>query len=154
MRNHLELVSINKFMLIRITKDMADPSFSWIYIVIFLAIPLARIIPRLLTKYGIGNFKPQIQEKSSQSNFNESYQKPQIESLKPQTKNSLVLGALHRGSKTFESIQKNTGLNNKELDAILEDLETTGMLKVIQKQGLFGSKIELHPTDKGFKEYS
>lgn len=150
----MELVSINKFMLIRMTKDMADPNFSWIYIVIFLAIPLARIIPRLLTKYGIGNFTPQKpQENSSQSNFNERYQKPQIESSKPQTKNSLVLGALHRGSKTFESIQKTTGLDNKELDTILEDLETTGMLKVIQKQGLFGSRIELYPTDKGFKEY-
>jgi len=33
---------------------MADPNFSWIYIVIFLAIPLARIIPRLLAKRGIG----------------------------------------------------------------------------------------------------
>jgi len=141
-------------MLIRMIKNMADPNFSWIYLVIFLAIPLARIIPRLLTKYGIGNFKPQkIQEKTSQSNFNESYQNQQVESSKPQTKNSLVLGALHRGSKTFESIQKNTGLDSKELDAILEDLETTGMLKVIQKQGLFGSKIELYPTDKGFKEY-
>jgi len=133
---------------------MAEPNFSWIYIVIFLAIPLARIIPRLLAKRGIGNFMPKKpQENSSQSNFNEQYKKPQVASSKPQTKNSLVLGALHRGSKTFESIQKNTGLDNKELDTILEDLETTGMLKVIQKQGLFGSKIELHPTDKGFKEY-
>ena len=133
---------------------MADPNFSWIYLIIFLAIPLARIIPRLLAKRGIGsNVSSTIQEKQFQSGFDEYPQKPQMESSKPQTKNNLVLGALNRGSKTFESIQKNTGLDNKELDTILEDLEKNGMLKVLQKQGLFGPKTELHPTDKGFKEY-
>jgi len=133
---------------------MADPNFSWIYLIIFLAIPLARIIPRLLAKRGIGsNVSNTIQEKQFQSGFDEYPQNPQIESSKPQTKNNLVLGALNRGSKTFESIQKNTGLDNKELDTILEDLEKNGMLKVLQKQGLFGPKTELYPTDKGFKEY-
>ena len=44
-------------------------------------------------------------------------------------------------------------MSNKELDTILEDLEKNGMLKVHQKQGLFGPKVELYPTDKGFKEY-
>ena len=133
---------------------MADPNFSWIYLIIFLAIPLDRIIPRVLSKRGIGNKMPdRIRESQFQSDFHEMPSKPQIESSKPQTKNMLVLGALNRGSKTFESIQKNTGLDNKELDAILEDLENNGMLKVEQKQGLFGPKTELYPTDKGFKEY-
>ena len=72
---------------------------------------------------------------------------------KPTTKNMLVLGELHRGRRTFESIKKNTGLSNNELDSILDSLEKNGMLKVHQKQGFFGTKIELHPTDKGFKEY-
>ncbi len=76
-----------------------------------------------------------------------------MESRQPKSKNDLVLGALNRGSKSFESIQKNTGLNNQELDAILEDLEKNGMLNVVHKQGLFGPKTELIPTDKGFKEY-
>ena len=133
---------------------MADPNFSWIYLIIFLAIPLARIIPRVLAKKGIKNKIPNIlQEKPFQTNVTEMTLKPQIESSNPQTKNMLVLGALNRGSKTFESIQKNTGLDNKELDTILEDLENNGMLKVEQKQGLFGPKTELYPTDKGFKEY-
>ncbi len=79
--------------------------------------------------------------------------KPQMESDKPQTKNNLVLGALNRGSKTFEDIQKNTGLNNSELDAILEDLENNGLMKVVHKQGMLGPKTEILPTDKGFKEY-
>jgi len=140
---------------------MADPNFSWIYIIIFLAIPLARIIPRLLAKRGIGKsfIQPQ-QEKPFEPSFvkpaqepqSESFE-PQIDSSKPQTKNNLVLGALNRGSKTFESIQKNTGLDNKELDAVLEDLEKNGLMKVVHKQGMFGPKTEIHPTDKGFKEY-
>ena len=139
---------------------MADPNFSWVYLMIFLAIPLARIIPRILAKYGIGKNTNTIQEKQFQSGFDEYSQKPPMdpsESLmntsKPQTKNNLVLGVLNRGSKTFENIQKNTGLNNAELDAILEDLEKNGLMKVVHKQGMFGPKTEMIPTDKGFKEY-
>ena len=64
-----------------------------------------------------------------------------------------MLGALNRGSKTFEDIQNNTGLSNSELDAILEDLENNGMMKVVHKQGMLGPKTEILPTDKGFKEY-
>jgi len=133
---------------------MADPNFSWIYLVIFLAIPLARIIPRLLARRKMKNNSSQtVQERQFQPSFDEYTEKPQREFSKPQTKNMLVLGELHKGSKTFESIQKNTGLDNKDLETILEDLEKDGMLKVHQKQGLFGTKIELYPTDKGFKEY-
>ncbi|MBC8517126.1 MAG: hypothetical protein ISR81_07275 [Nitrosopumilus sp.] len=140
---------------------MAEPNFSWIYIIIFLAIPLARIIPRLLAKRGIGkNFIQPQQQKSFEPSFVKPAQEPQSESFepqidpsKPQTKNNLVLGALNRGSKSFESIQKNTGLDAKDLDTILEDLEKAGLMKVVHKQGMFGPKTELHPTDKGFKEY-
>ena len=140
---------------------MADPNFSWIYIIIFLAIPLARIIPRLLAKRGIGKsfIQPQQEKpfepsfvKPAQESQSESFE-PRMDSSKPQTKNNLVLGVLNRGSKTFENIQKNTGLDNEELDAILEDLEKNGLMKVVHKQGLFGPKTEIHPTDKGFKEY-
>ncbi len=147
---------------------MADPNFSWVYLIIFLAIPLARIIPRILSKYGIGkNSTNSFQDKQYNSGFDEYSQKSQIDSSesqidssklsmndsKPQTKNNLVLGVLNRGSKTFENIQKNTGLTNTELDAILEDLEKNGLMKVVHKQGLFGTKTEIIPTDKGFKEY-
>ena len=140
---------------------MAEPNFSWIYIIIFLAIPLARIVPRLLAKKGIGKsfLQPQ-QSKPFEPSFVKPAQEPQTESFepridssKPQSKNDLVLGALNRGSKSFESIQNNTGLDSKDLDAILEDLEKNGLMKVVQKQGILGPKTELHPTDKGFKEY-
>lgn len=137
---------------------MADPNFSWIYIIIFLAIPLARIIPRILAKRGIGkNFSQNTPQNEFSPNYNENRtivsEKPEIQPSKPQSKNDLVLGALNRGSKTFENLQKNTGLDSQELDSILENLEKNGFLKVVQKQGLFGPKTELYPTDKGFKEY-
>ena len=139
---------------------MADPNFSWIYLIIFLAIPLARIIPRILARKRMKNSPTQtIQERPIQSDFNETARKstehinPQKEPSKPQTKDRLVLGELNRGAKTFENIQKNTGLTNEELDTILQNLEEKGMLNVHQKQGLFGTRVELQLTDKGFHEY-
>ena len=140
---------------------MAEPNFSWIYIIIFMAIPLARIIPRLLAKRGIGKSFIQPQQpkpfepsfvKPAQENPSESFE-PRTDPSKPQSKNDLVLGALNRGSKSFENIQNNTGLDSQDLDEILEDLEKNGLLKVVKKQGMFGPKTELLPTDKGFKEY-
>ncbi len=130
-------------------------------------IPLARILPRILKKLKSGNSESQeIPQRQFESNFNRyedqsdkqfesnstEYQEPQ-KSSKPQTKNMLVLGELHRGVKQFEDIQKNTGLTTEELNSILEDLENNGFMKAQQKSGLFGMKTELVPTDKGFKEY-
>ena len=37
-------------------------------------------------------------------------QKPEQEFRKPSTKKMLVLGELNRGTKSFENVQKNTGL--------------------------------------------
>ncbi len=144
-----------------------EADFSWIYLIIFLMIPLARILPRVLKKLKSGNSESQdISQRQFESNFNRyedqsdnqfesnstEYQEPP-KSSKPQTKNMLVLGELHRGVKQFENIQKNTGLTTEELDSILEDLENNGLMKAQQKSGLFGMKTELVPTDKGFKEY-
>jgi len=144
-----------------------EADFSWIYLIIFLMIPLARILPRVLKKLKSGNSESQdIPQRQFESNFNryEDQSDNQFESnsteypeppksSKPQTKNMLVLGELHRGVKQFENIQKNTGLTTEELDSILEDLENNGLMKAQQKSGLFGMKTELIPTDKGFKEY-
>ena len=144
-----------------------EADFSWMYLIIFLMIPLARILPRILKKLKSGNSESQeIPQRQFESNFNRyedqsdkqfesnstEYQEPP-KSSKPQTKNMLVLGELHRGVKQFEDIQKNTGLTTEELNSILEDLETNGLMKAQQKSGLFGMKTELVPTDKGFKEY-
>ena len=129
-----------------------DPNFSWIYLIIFLAIPLARIIPRIIAKRRMTNPDSSM----FQNNFETRQEKKtevKQENSKPKTKNMLVLGELNKGTKTFEKVQKNTGLDVDELNEILEKLEMQGLLKVEQKQGLFGSKIELYPTEKGFREY-
>ncbi|MDA7495176.1 hypothetical protein N8459_01565 [Nitrosopumilus sp.] len=144
-----------------------EADFSWIYLIIFLMVPLARILPRVLRKYKIGGFQSQeMPQRQFESDFNRyedksdkqfqstptQSQEPE-KSSKPQTKNMLVLGELHRGVRLFENVQKNTGLTNEELNSILEDLETNGLMKTQQKPGLMGMKTELVPTDKGFKEY-
>ena len=145
-----------------------EADFSWIYLVIFLMVPLARILPRVLKKYKIGGFQSQeVPQRQFESDFNryeeqsdKQFQSTPTESQeipkssKPQTKNMLVLGELHRGVRLFENVQKNTGLTNEELNSILEDLETNGLMKTQEKPGLMGgTKTELVPTDKGFKEY-
>ena len=139
-----------------------EHDFSWIYLLFFLMIPLARIIPRVLSKMkGRNNFTNQTSDfDSNLSNSDEQMQKPdeqmqkpEQEFRKPSTKKMLVLGELNRGTKSFENVQKNTGLTAEELDKILEDLENNGFIEVRQKQGMFGMKIELYPTEKGIKEY-
>jgi hypothetical protein len=144
-----------------------EADFSWIYLIIFLMVPLARILPRVLKKFKLGGFQSQeMPQRQFESDFNryEEQSDKQFQSIptesqeipkasKPQTKNMLVLGELHRGVKLFENVQKNTGLTNEELNSILEDLETNGLMKTQQKPGLMGMKTELLPTDKGFKEY-
>ena len=142
-----------------------EPDFSWLYLIFFLMIPLARIIPRVLSKMRKRDDSFQtVQEKRYQSGFEEEpqreyqevqreHQEVQRDEPKHQTKDMLVLGEINIGTKTFESIQKKTQIGNEELDTILEDLERKGLLKVQQKQGLLGPKIELLPTDEGFRKY-
>jgi DNA-binding HxlR family transcriptional regulator len=65
-----------------------------------------------------------------------------------------VFEALNYGAGNFEKIQKITGLERDELVSILDDLEKRGMMKVGEKSGLFGPKVELYLTDKGIKEYN
>ena len=130
---------------------MVEPNFSWIYIIIFLAIPLARIIPRILAKR-----RQRSEGYSRQEQFQET-QNPEWnakqESLKPQTKDMQVLGVMHQGANTFEKIQRSLKIESKDLDSILQQLEKKDLIKVVQKQGMFGPKVELYSTDKGFKEY-
>lgn len=130
---------------------MADPNFSWIYLIIFLAIPLSRIIPRLIAKRKMQNL-PQ-QRKFEQDELDKKTQETKLETRpqKPQSNEKVVLRELNQGVKRFENIQKNTGLNRKELDRTLENLENNGFMKVVHKQGLFGHKIELYPTNKGLE---
>ena len=80
-------------------------------------------------------------------------ERPQRNLARPETKDMQVLGEISRGAKNFERIQKITELERNELVSILDDLEKRGLMRVEQKSGLMGPKVELHITDKGFQEY-
>ena len=136
-----------------------DPSyFSWIFLAFVMLIPLARIIPRLIARrsthksYQSTSKQPQQTEAYESPQQAKAYRGPQRDS-QLDTKSMLVLGALNRGFNTFASIQKDTGLEDKDLDSILGELEKKGLMAVRQKQGMLGTKVELYPTDKGFKSY-
>lgn len=74
---------------------------------------------------------------------------PQRES-KPKSTDMLVLGELNHGTKTLMFFKK-LGIDNETLNSVLEDLENQRLIRVEQKQGLFGSKVELYPTEEGIK---
>ncbi len=141
---------------------MAEEGFAWIYLVFFLVIPLSRILPRIVKKWKEKNqgTSEQFTQTTYQST-NETIAEPSIKTpperitkeMSPQTLDMLVLGELNRGTKNFNSIQKNLGVDNKVLEEILDSLEKQGLMKVQSKQGLFGPKTELIPTEKGFKKF-
>jgi hypothetical protein len=141
---------------------MAEEGFAWIYLVFFLIIPLSRILPRIVKKWKEKNrgISGQFTQKSYEST-NETITEPSRKispgefpkDMSPQTLDMLVLGELNRGTKKFASIQRNLGVDNKVLEEILDSLEKQGLMKVQNKQGLLGPKIELVPTEEGFKKF-
>ncbi len=126
--------------------------FAWIYLLFFL-IPLVRIIPRFLRKMKKYGTNQTLQGGQVVLRSDNTVQKPSRELSRSQTKDMLVLGELYRGIKTFENVKKNTGLESSELNSILEDLEKQELIRVEQKNGLFGPKVELYATEKGFRKY-
>ena len=130
--------------------------FYWIWAIFFI-IPLVSIIRRYLRKRNMQNFsKPSEQYHEMQFKTNSSKIETPRQNLlepepKPETKDMQVFEVLNYGAGNFEKIQKITGLKHDELVSILDDLEKRGMIKVKEKSGLFGSKIELYPTNKGIK---
>jgi len=141
---------------------MAEEGFAWIYLVFFLVIPLSRILPRLVRKWrGKGQSNPEPFNQKSYHSTNETITEyPQNTNridipreMKPPTLDMLVLGELNRGTKNFDAIQRNLGIDGKTLDKTLQNLEEQGLMEVQNKQGLMGQKIELVLTNKGFKKF-
>ena len=134
--------------------------FYWVWAIFFI-IPLVSIIRRYLRKRNMQNSsKSSEQYHEMQFKTNSSrIETPRRNLLEPEpepkhkTKDMQVFDVLNYGAENFEKIQKITGLEHDELVSILDDLEKRGMMKVEEKRGLFGSKIELYPTNKGIKEY-
>ena len=128
--------------------------FYWIWL-IFLMIPLVRVIQRYMRKrnpdyYTSSEKRVEMQLEKTSTN---TIEKPVRNLARPETKDMLVLGELNRGVKNFDKVQKIIGLKRDELISILDDLEKRGLMRVEEKSGPFGPKIELYATDKGFKEY-
>ena len=133
--------------------------FYWIWAIFFI-IPFISIIRRYLRKRNMQNsskspeqyHEMQFQTNSSEIETPRRNLEPEPEP-KHETKDMQVFEVLNHGAGNFEKIQEITGIKHDELVSILEDLEKRGMMKVEEKSGLLGSKIELYPTKKGIKEY-
>ena len=69
-----------------------------------------------------------------------------------EAKDVIVLGAIKRGEKKFDKIQRATKIEPDELNSILEKLEERGFIIVEEKKGWLGKKIELKVTEKGSNE--
>ena len=67
-------------------------------------------------------------------------------------KDVIVLGSIRRGKKKFSNIQNETKISGEELNSILEELENKKFIRVEEKKGLFGKKIELKITETGSDE--
>ena len=144
---------------------MTTHDFSWIYLIFFL-IPLARIVPRLIRKWRNKdiegsqfnqNFQkteqiPNSFETPKSFERSQSFEKPRSPD-KSLELDMQVLAEINNGVRDFNQIQKNIGIDNQELEKILTDLENKGLMKVVKKSGLIGNKVEIHPTENGFKKF-
>ena len=145
--------------------------YSWIFLLIFLIIPLARILPRILKRTG---FKENIsarlesprenffKESDSADNFKESDYADNFKESPPteeefSTKNwsteKIVLGLLMTSISKFEDLQKRGNLSANNLDRILQNLEKKGFMTPVEKSGPFGKSVQLKITEKGAIEF-
>jgi len=130
-------------------------------LLIFLIIPLARIIPRILKRGGLkknisarlesprGNF---FKESFSSDNFKELPNREEF-STKNWSSEKIVLGLLMRDISKFEELQKRGNLSTNNLDRILQNLEKKGFMTPVEKSGPFGKSIQLKITEKGAREF-
>ena len=137
-----------------------EPNYSWIYLLIFLMIPLARVLPRILRRAGLkpniatrpetprGNF---FKEPPS-DNFTESPSSEEF-STKNWSKEKIELGLLMTNISKFEELLKRGNLSVNNLDRILQELERRGCMKPVEKSGPFGKSIQLKITEKGVREF-
>ena len=137
-----------------------EENYSWIYLLIFLIIPLARILPRVLERAGLKqniSARPESPrrnffQESSPDNFQESPRKEEF-STKNWSKEKIVLGLLMTNISKFEELQKRANLSTNNLDTILQDLEKKRLMMPVEKSGPFGKSIQLKITEKGAAEF-
>ena len=148
--------------------------YSWIFLLIFLIIPLARILPRILKRTGFKeNLSARLEsprenffkESDSANNFEEIPSREELPSreesppteeefsTKDWSKEKIVLGLLMTSISKFEDLQKRGNLSTNNLDRILQNLEKKGFMTPVEKSGPFGTSIQLKITEKGASEF-
>ena len=70
-----------------------------------------------------------------------------------ENKETVVLGVISRGISKFDKISQESNVEPKDLESILQKLENSGLIKVDEKKSWMGKKIEINPTEKGYKEF-
>jgi len=70
-----------------------------------------------------------------------------------ENKETVVLGIISRGTSKFDKISRESNVEPKDLEVILQKLENSGLIKVDEKKSWMGTKIEINPTEKGYKEF-
>ena len=73
--------------------------------------------------------------------------------MNEENKETVVLGIISRGVSKFGKISQESNVEPKDLELILQKLENSGLIKVNEKKGLLGTKIEINPTEEGYREF-
>ncbi len=73
--------------------------------------------------------------------------------MNEENKETVVLGMISRGESKFDKISQEAKVEPTELELILQKLEKSGLIKVEEKKGWLGTKIDIKPTDDGYKEF-
>ena len=68
-------------------------------------------------------------------------------------KETVVLGVINRGVNKFDQIAREAKIEPKDLNVILQKLENSGWIRVDEKKGWLGKKIEINHTDLGYREF-
>ena len=70
-----------------------------------------------------------------------------------ENKETIVLGVISRGISKFDKISQESNIEPKDLESILQKLEKSGLIKVDEKKSWLGTKIEINPTEEGYREF-
>jgi DNA-binding HxlR family transcriptional regulator len=70
-----------------------------------------------------------------------------------ENKETVVLGVISRGISKFDKISRESNVEPKDLESILQKLENLGLIKVDEKKSWRGTKIEINPTEDGYREF-
>ena len=70
-----------------------------------------------------------------------------------ENKETVVLGIINHGTSKFDKISRESNVKPKDLESILQKLENSGLIKVGEKNGWLGTKIEIKPTEEGYREF-